>query len=162
MAQERPLSRRVVLLSRFLLIAHFASWIFFFLALAMPVFYLANGPVLGLLVLLIGWLDIVGLQGVAWLANLLIVTSSILIVCRRYDGAAIVSLVALLMAATAFFKQAIPGDDGFHAIVGYGTGFYGWLTAITVNFLTCLGLYAVRKPFQTRQKDVRLEKHGRA
>jgi hypothetical protein len=111
----------------------------FTMACVMPALFVAKGETRvslpGGYLLIMGWGGLFDRQ-FAWLANPIAAASAILLVRRRYTGAAVVSAVALLLAlhAVALLQQFIVMDDTGteYRVERLGVGFFLWTGSLLV------------------------------
>ena len=88
----------------------------------------------GFRVLVIGWLGLlIGQFG--WLANFPFLIGMILLLCRRWVGALLCAVLALLLALNTFllYRQNIPVDEAatrYQNLDHLSYGFYLWLLSI--------------------------------
>jgi hypothetical protein len=88
-----------------------------------------------------GWVCLLfGFEYLAWFANPLFVLGVVLLLLKRFSLALAVSVLSVILATTTFFiREAEYNEAGYTAsVIGYGAGFYLWLSSISVLFLTSL------------------------
>ena len=96
----------------------------------------------GFRILIIGWLGaLIGQFG--WFANLFLLVSIFLLLFRRWIGALISSLLALVIALQTFmlFSQKVPANEAATRqldLLSLKVGFYLWLAS-----MICLGIGAL-------------------
>jgi hypothetical protein len=96
--------------------------------------------------LLIGWFEVFLAKDVgpfvalAWLANPLFIAAAVMLALQKYRPAALCSLLALLLGALFQFGTNVVANEGgvANTIVGYGSGYWIWLSSTAVLCIACL------------------------
>jgi hypothetical protein len=135
-------------------------------SLFFPVFYLDRGDdayIPGVVILLAGWMGVPGaLSGdpayLPWLANPLLLISLIFMLAGKRGLALTSAVAAFSLGLTTFgVKSALVNEAGQEAaIVGYGAGFYLWLSALGLPCAVGLALMHVafmRELAESQEKE---------
>jgi hypothetical protein len=99
----------------------------------------------GFSVLLIGWFEVLLARDVgpfvalAWLANPLFVAAVVTLSLGKYRPAMLWSLSALLLGVLFHFGTKVVANEGgvANAIIGYGSGYWLWVTSFAVLCIGC-------------------------
>jgi hypothetical protein len=114
------------------------SLMLFFLSLCFPALYIGGGEkpseAYGFAVLLLGWLGLPWPIYLPWLANPLLMICILLLFFRNFDKAIYLGAAALAFGIASFFVSEVPSSSREEKIVGYGVGFFLWLSAIGLSF----------------------------
>ncbi|MBI5652605.1 MAG: hypothetical protein HZC40_19495 [Chloroflexi bacterium] len=120
------------------------SGIVYLLALALPVYNLANNdPFYGIMVLFLGWMGpFVNDAGnpIGWYANLFLVFGWGAMLLGKFRPLAIAAVIALVLglgiALTSFGVTRLPVNEaGMVARVTIGAGVYAWLASFAIALL---------------------------
>jgi len=123
-----------------------------FASLFFPALYLrapngASSEWPGGMLFFFGWVRILSMMwdGLGWLANVLLMLAVLDSVNRQYRSPVIFSAIGFALAMTSFLMKEVwlneAGTKG--VIVGYGAGFYLWMSAIALNLVTSTVVYAL-------------------
>ncbi|HNA61299.1 MAG TPA: hypothetical protein PLN89_08540 [Elusimicrobiota bacterium] len=138
--------------------AMYGSVALFLLSCFMPCLYIARpeGPVSwnGFEILLLnGWMAILAVISVAWLANPLYFFAGVCVLNSQKGGSSlssglgiIVSLAAVLVGGTSFWVKGVPipknEGGGTQGLVDhFGVGFYVWMASLLLMFLAAVLTY---------------------
>jgi hypothetical protein len=79
-----------------------------------------------------------GFSYAAWFANPLFLATVVLLSLNRSRLALAISTASVILAVTTFLIQKAPFNEAGHManVVGYGLGFYLWITSMFVLLLT--------------------------
>lgn len=93
----------------------------------------------GLVAFLLGWVNMLE-AGIAWLANPILLLSWILLFNRRIKASLVLGIVALLFSLSfLLFDEVVANEGGGkREIVGYGRGYWLWVSSCVVNLLGSL------------------------
>jgi len=99
---------------------------------------------IGFVCLLFGW----GIH-LSWYANPLLFISAFLLLLGKPQSASVTSVMALLLAVTAFTIREIERNEAgtMAPVTGYGSGIYLWIGCIAtllVTSLCCLAIFGRR------------------
>jgi hypothetical protein len=127
-----------------------ASCLLFIIACCLPCLYtldsnMKHDAMFGIGILLTGWSGVfVGIF--AWFANPLLFLAWLLILCRLWRTAALMTLLAMLLASQTFtiFFRTLPADEGdvnHYTIQSFGIGFYFWVASLLIALVGSLLLW---------------------
>src|SRR5262249_41920588 len=129
-------------------VAGIVSWVLLAVAAALPAFHVAGragrpGDVQGWVLLVFGWMGV--FQGAAgWFANPCFFLATVAMMLRADRIAIPAGAAAVAFALMSFLVRDIRQGDLVvnGAIVGYGPGFFLWLSAMVLSFAapTCFWL----------------------
>lgn len=97
-----------------------------------------------LVAFLLGWVVMLG-AGISWLANPILFFSWITMLRRKRKAAIILSILAVAFALSfLLFDEVVANEGGGKRdIVGYGAGYWLWLSSCGVNLIGNLALNAL-------------------
>jgi len=105
-----------------------------------------------------GWVCLLlGFEYLAWFANPLFMFGIVFLLLKRFSLALAASALSAILATTTFFIREAEYNEAGHtaSVVGYGAGFYLWLSSISVLLLTSpLATLVTRKRLTTPPKDL--------
>ena len=121
-----------------------------FPALYIEAFHPADSAYPGWLLFFFGWVRVFSIldgnvDGLGWLANVTLFLGVVILLLRRYGVATICGGIGFGLAMTSFLMREVWVDEAGHTanIIGYGVGFYLWMTAVLFSFVASAVLHTV-------------------
>lgn len=111
-------------------VALFLGGLLWVLSLTQVVFYTSEDNVMGIWVLLTGWMGFAMFQ-FAWYANLLALLG-LLLMYRQPNRAMALAVAAVLLAGQAFWFDTIPNETSSVPVLDLGLGFWFWYASMVL------------------------------
>ncbi|WNM20358.1 hypothetical protein [Flavobacterium capsici] len=102
----------------------------------------APEEVASLYAFLFGWISILFITGIPWLANLFLFFSWLLLLFKSNLSLYSSILAVLFSLSFLLFETVVTNEGGVsRKIIGYGTGYWLWLSTCIVN---CIGIFIIK------------------